>query len=882
MKPNQERYFPDSGIRYELSLEYFIENAPPEVHGEINIDIDQSHKDRTIDIKGPESLKILCHEKINDTKIRSEFYLNASDDHKVILLPSGANRSNGVHIDIPSSNIHTLSEELLTSDKLETTFEAIEDHFDESGETALSSFIGESSSIVYFSEFIQILNIFCRQNRRFRHFIYDDGANFFIRRILNPRNSYYIKSPQDLITKCQEYSSYESLPVVEWNDAMSLACRELSHWGDPQIPPVLQRVLLTGEEDVEKQIQPKLFYQVLSLLVRADCIEEAMAFAEVWERDDSEEKPRPSNEEGLLEIDTIEEFYTYAAKSFFEAGEEIGDEMNDTVSALPMFEAASSLYATIDDQVRSMKAKYEYKIARGEELSSRKIDRAMNEYDEAVKIAKRGIDSKIFDEDDIIDAKINKVHSLSRYRRSSDPQRVIKTIDEEIEEVNNILDPDVEFDERIEVLYGERCQAYSQIALDSRDFELAINHLEEAEAHFAKAQRESMKAWAVLRKKEIEAIVYEKLGKFDSAADCHSVAKSIAYNEFDAHNVGKFHNIRTIMCKCKYLILDGEYQTAYEELQGAEENLGGEQREGPLLQSLLRCLLDYKHGGTTPTQEIPSQKRVSESDERPSFTFDYSQVFNKIRAYQELGQKSQTTDEELLQVYLEDAFLPISAESRGAEAEYAKQYISITTSNWRDKIPVELNRNLEDIQMKEALATSDSSELGIKLLRILENYLELSVDYYATRTIGDDWKMELFEKEELTFGHLVQAAEKLDELQNTYSIISEPILESEDLVDLRNTLVHTIKDLSDGKYEKLNEKVLSALEELAKVAPIRAEVISQTNIELSALEIDCAGANNQAWLDSNIECSNDILLPPSALQDGRIIEIDNPKDLISS
>lgn len=461
----------------------------------------------------------------------------------------------------------------------------------------------------------------------------------------------------------------------------------------------------------------------------------------------------------------------------------------------------------------------------------------------------------------------------------SDYREVLETIDTYINAISQLTDVRDEVqEETLAELRGWKYDIMARERMTNQQFESAQKYLNEGIKHFAQANMSGAREMLIIRRYILEAYLAELEGNFEESSNHHHSTASRIEDVFPENESWyRYHTIRAILAEAKAIALGGEYSKAKDRLADIKDKSGYLSYESADLNQVLSAVIDYKEGNLSDLQRhIRELDTSSETNDEYflSFQNDYTTAFAVIYSAQWLRQHNIETDVEnlldtLVEITLEEAF--VISDTEVVEIEALSIDDISETEQWKAVLPAHVLSNLEDVEMRETPDVSDYLSLAKDLLGALELHFEVIAAYYGRIEWDDGWKQKLSETPArgLSIGDLTSFFESIPDdkvgcSDTIVSLMSAPVFDDNNLVELRNKFVHEhYPNLEEDDYNRIKEQVLDVLQNTIRDVPVVATIESRRELNYYALRLHWENIPKQTWLevDTDLDLNEMYYLP---------------------
>lgn len=402
--------------------------------------------------------------------------------------------------------------------------------------------------------------------------------------------------------------------------------------------------------------------------------------------------------------------------------------------------------------------------------------------------------------------------------------------------------------------------------------------------------REKEISYLVQRQKLIAASLSEQRGDFLVAKTTHEdIARNATSEDFR-----KFNYSRAEICAAKRAIIDMEFGSARSLIEPhlSVYNVAGVEAHHIAL--TLDVLESYERGDVLDVagvfdrlDEIPEIQEVA--DEYPfEYGHEYRPALANILAAQRLQKLDvdQTLLDELINVSLRDVLAPDQAEQ--AIEEWGIRDIGLE-ERWKYSFPTHIVHRFQEVEADEIGTRENYADRGLALLKLVEQTLEFTADYYGQREIGHDWKDRLSRNDDghLTFQSLRDFLNKdvMDEYiwrDSVRDLVDEPLIGAEDTIDARNMLGHDRQiRLSIDEYREVKRRVIEIFARMESDLPVLGEI--EEEHVLGSYIFKPHWENPQKWFylktDADLVQDTVYYLPPKSLSGESVVDVE-PDDVV--
>lgn len=388
-------------------------------------------------------------------------------------------------------------------------------------------------------------------------------------------------------------------------------------------------------------------------------------------------------------------------------------------------------------------------------------------------------------------------------------------------------DPDHQDERSLQELRAKRRVLEMEQYLTQAKYELALETAGNIIGIYAKLDEEDSQNWAITKRKEIQAIVYETNGDLDRAAGLHREIGEIGSISDQGRH---WHIHRGDICEAKQLALDGEYEEAKSQLLEIKYRTNRLESEANDLAVVLDAVISYQNGEQYPFQA--SVRELSQKDDQQervspmSIEYDYEEPLSVIHAAQWL--RRYNVDKEMLtmavEVALHASLIPLHAGE--AAASIGIDEVNLR-DQWVNQLPSPVAKRIKQIELDKTVPQTDYVGLGSRLFNLVELYLAIFGEYFGARKWGNEWRSNLSEAdktENLSLG----------DLANIFDRCSENIPNSEEannlvngdgktpsVIKLRNDIGHIkTDDVDTVQFNRFYDRVMEIFRTTADDVPV--------------------------------------------------------------
>jgi len=386
--------------------------------------------------------------------------------------------------------------------------------------------------------------------------------------------------------------------------------------------------------------------------------------------------------------------------------------------------------------------------------------------------------------------------------------------------------PDHRDEHSLQKLRAKRRVLEMEQYLTQAEYELALETAGNIIGIYAKLGKEDSQNWAITKRKEIQAIVYETNGDLERAAGLHrEIGETGSITDKGRH----WHIHRGDICETKQLALNGEYEEAKSQLLEIKSRTNRLESEANDLAIVLDAVIGYQKGEQYPFQASVRELSQKDDEERASpmsIEYDYGEPLSVIHAAQWL--RKYNVDEEMLtmavDVTLHASLIPLHAGE--AAASIGIDEVNLR-DQWVNQLPSPVAKRIKQIELDRTVPQTDYVGLGSRLFNLVELYLAIFGEYFGTRKWGDEWRSNLSDgdkTENLSLG----------DLANIFECCSENIPSSEEasglvigdgktpsVIKLRNDISHIkTDDVDTAEFNRFYDRIMEIFRTTADDVPV--------------------------------------------------------------
>lgn len=895
-------------IKYSDSMELgcalsFSLNSEPELSSEISFDAE-------VDLFGEVPEVDVVVEPIRNCIISPSIFSIGEDNFQVEILPSNDDqdirfvvrpKNNRINekcvFELPNYNIIKSVLEISEKGITENRLLLLEEEYDcEIQYQVLLELVDDAKRCLSFPDYTRLLNEVSNWNREVRERIsaFEHRHMLFSNMMLgDSQGRYYsIKSQVDLRNKIDLYESRSHLAEIHIDYILKLCLRELDEIENKdgfinfvnkmQIANEYASILRDYQVDLilaDAAIERNTGRAQTIILNYISKIDTNSNYDELKEKAKTEEDYRKktelwfkllrqSIEEDKNELNFVLANYLYWRAELLRSN----DERQGLIEHL--HQGSYVLFKYINMSEYAQRSKYNYHLRCGfRQQDKDDLKQAISSFTQALKVAANdtGEWEKIFGDDLLIAAEQQTRAEHQVLTQEDDSNSAIELIDDRVENLRGIKIEDLTVKESvIGRLRADRHRIKADQNIQNQQYKLAIENIEECIKIYSTIEDNKRKMWAITRKKKINAFIAEREGDFSQATQLH---KDIA-NRLEEGKERRFYEIRVLVCEVKSAILQDDLQLAREKRDSIREMVGTLRYEIHQLSIITALLTDYQNSELTGTQKVYENISSSEDDrtkESLQYEYDYASAITILLAAQRLRQYD--IDRNLLDavvnVSLEDAFRSPQIDELIEDTGLKK----INIEQWVYHLPTHILINIEQISMRESAGTGEFSDVTMKLLATLEQYLEILAEYYGKQQWGEDWKEKLSQetKDRLALGDLynlfnTEAVADFEWDQRLHQLVNSSNFAGMTLVNLRNSLDHgRTSEITQKEYNVIKENIFDIIKTTARDTPVIFCPREDKNIFNSySVKLEWGAPRNMVWLTTEADLSLEeyYFLPP--------------------
>lgn len=404
---------------------------------------------------------------------------------------------------------------------------------------------------------------------------------------------------------------------------------------------------------------------------------------------------------------------------------------------------------------------------------------------------------------------------------------VLETASQSIRKFSTEINDDNRIDQSLQLLRAKRRILEMEQYLTQAEYELALETAGNIIGIYAKLDEQESQKWAITKRKEIQAIVYETNGDLSKAADLH---RDIGENGYISDQRQHWHIHRGDICEAKKLAIEGAYHDAKAQLLEIQTRTNRLKSEANDLAVVLDAVLDYQQGKQTPFQR--SVQKLSEPNVQNHrvppmrVEYDYEEPLSVIHAAQWL--RSYNVDEELLSMAVEVALLASLIPLHAGEAAATIGIDEVDLRDqWVNQLPSPVAQRIKQIELDKAVPQTDYVGLASRLFNLVELYLAIFGEYFATRKWGTEWRPELSDDgktEKMPLGDLANVFTRCSENISSSAAANELVNGSGNtpsVTKLRNDIGHIKTDnVNTIQFDRFYDRVMTIFRTTADDVPV--------------------------------------------------------------
>jgi hypothetical protein len=402
--------------------------------------------------------------------------------------------------------------------------------------------------------------------------------------------------------------------------------------------------------------------------------------------------------------------------------------------------------------------------------------------------------------------------------------------------------------------------------LNNDQLQKALTRYNKAAGNYNQGDWDKLFQGSKARELQVEALISELEGDFDSAAEKHDeFANKLPHS--DGYG---FHLTRKQVCLAKSHAMERNYEEAVNLLDSLEKEVDSQLNPSEnQLRHLLKAACSFGQGNEDNIEAHIQTliASLSEEDEERllNFSDDYTTGHLTALAVQRLSSLPISEEDlnNILHIAIKDACYPAASQTK-VEPPIEKQASPTVgeIQKWEFTLPSHIINKLEKLRVSKQQTFEDFDSLVRDLVTTTEALLQIPVEYHSKLYWGEDWESEVPGRSPPSLGGIydfykMNEGPKLNSREDIVNLFEEEIIADKLFKNLRNDVAHgkdpqlTRKELQEVNEEQFNQiyqNLIEAFRITTTDLPVIGLVEHKPSIDTYILSLKWGGLRKKVWI----------------------------------